>query len=292
MGHEGTAVIIATRGRAGLVRALVAGLAGQSRPPDHVFVVGSRPEDVAGLADGPGRTVRVGRTGLPLQRNDGLALAGGRFAQVVFFDDDFLPSRFWLERCAALFAAHPEVAGLTGTVLADGAKTPGIPLGDGRALVEARDAAPPGACALHTGFGPYGCNMAFRGAAIAGLAFDERLPLYAWLEDSDFGGQVARRGLTARADALWGVHLGDKTGRERGVRIGYAQVANTAYLMRKGTLSVRFLADLMARNMAANLLRSIRPEPFVDRRGRLRGNLIALGDLLRTRITPERAASL
>jgi hypothetical protein len=39
-------------------------------------------------------------------------------------------------------------------------------------------------------------------------------------------------------------------------------------------------------------LRSFRPEPFVDRRGRLRGNMIALADVMRGRLAPERILEL
>ncbi|GJE15939.1 glycosyltransferase family 2 protein [Methylobacterium marchantiae] len=290
---ETIAVIIATRGRPALVRGLVMLLQSQSRAPDHIVIVGSETDDLGGLEDGPGLTARVGRTGSAHQRNDGLALAGGRYDYVAFFDDDFIPSHFWLEQMAATFRARPDVVCLTGRVLADGAKSPGIDRGEGLRVVTEEDGhGEDGDDGLHEGIGPYGCNMAFRTSAIAGLGFDERLPLYAWLEDSDFGGQVARRGLTARADALWGVHLGNKTGRERGKRVGYSQVANSVYLMRKGTLPVPFLGKLMARNVAANVVRSLRPEPYIDRRGRLAGNLTALLDIARGRISPERTAKL
>lgn len=292
---ERSAVIVATRGRPTLVPGLVALLEGQSRPPDHIFVVGAAREDLGGLTDREGLTARVGRTGLAHQRNDGLALAGGRFDHLAFFDDDFIPSRFWLATMAEIFRKRPDIAGLTGRVLADGAKSPGIPREEGLRMVEAADGeegAGDAGAALHEGFGPYGCNMAFRASAITGLSFDERLPLYAWLEDSDFGGQVARRGRTARADALRGVHLGNKTGRERGRRVGYSQVANAVYLMRKGTLPVPFLGKLMARNLAANAVRALAPEPYIDRRGRLAGNLTALLDIARGRISPERTATL
>ena len=40
------------------------------------------------------------------------------------------------------------------------------------------------------------------------------------------------------------------------------------------------------------LLRSLAPEPWVDRRGRLRGNLIAIADLLRGRMHPLRVLDL
>lgn len=288
------AVIVATRGRPALVRQTVDLLASQTRPPDGIIVVGSRPEDIAAFGEAAAnRIVVVGREGSALQRNDGLRLAADAYDYIAFFDDDFVPSRRWLEHAVACFEARPDIAGLTGTLVADGINSGGIAFDDAIALVAERDASSELSWALDESFGPYGCNMAFRAAAIRGLAFDERLPLYAWLEDSDFGGQIVRAGgKTARADALWGVHMGNKTGRERGVRLGYSQIANPIYLARKGTLPVSFLFKQMARNVAANLLKFFSSEPGIDRPGRLRGNLVALRDALLGRLAPERVTRL
>ena len=292
----GTAVIVSTRGRPGIVRSLVAQLAAQTAPPEHIFIVASAAADVLELPkDRHDLTVHIGRTGSTFQRNDGLALAGSRFAHIVFFDDDFVPSQFWLERMAEIFASRPDVAGLTGIVLADGTRTAGIPLDHAQSMVSLRDTDPRHGGILHEHFAygsNVGCNMAFRYSAMRGISFDERLPLYAWHEDSDFRGQVERRGLVVRADALWGVHLGHKQGRGRGVTLGYSQIANAVYLANKGTVPARFLAEIAGKNVVINALRSFKPEPFVDRRGRLRGNLIALADLVRGRIAPERILEL
>jgi len=133
----GTAVIICTRGRPDIVRALVSRLAEQTMPPEHVFIIAAIADDIAGLNRNQANlTVRIGRTGLTLQRNDGLALAGSRFGSIVFFDDDFVPSRFWLERMAEIFASRPDIAGLTGIVMADGTTTPGVPLNDAESVFE------------------------------------------------------------------------------------------------------------------------------------------------------------
>ena len=58
-------------------------------------------------------------------------------------------------------------------------------------------------------------------------------------------------------------------------------MANAVYLARKGTVPKSHVAKLAVKNIVINALRSFRPEPFVDRRGRLRGNLLALADLVR-----------
>jgi hypothetical protein len=71
------------------------------------------------------------------------------------------------------------------------------------------------------------------------------------------------------------------------MRFGYSQVANPLYLIRKGTVPARFAMRLMLRNIAANLGRSLWPETYIDRRGRLYGNLLAIFHLLAGRIEPE-----
>ena len=289
----GTAVIISTRGRPGIVNALLDEIARQSKAPEHTYVIGTRLEDIPELNRSQERlTVQVGRTGLTLQRNDGLTLAGSRFSYIVFFDDDFVPSRFWLERMEAIFRSRPDIAGLTGTLLANGTTTAGVPLDVAQSMVRRRDSKPVHSGLLHErlAYGSnMGSNMAFRYSALRHASFDERLPLYAWLEDHDFRGQIERHGPVVRADALWGVHLGHKNGRMRGVTLGYSQTANALYLAKKGTVPKPYLAKLVSKNLLINAARS---EPFVDRRGRLLGNLIALGDIIRGRISPERVVKL
>jgi GT2 family glycosyltransferase len=292
----GTAIIIATRGRPDIVNALVTRLAGQSKSADHIFVVASSADDVSGLnRKQNGLTVHIGRVGLTLQRNDGLALAGSRFSYIVFFDDDFVPSRFWLERMERLFDSELYVAGLTGKLLADGTTTAGIRFSEGAAIVGEHDAMSflplPMQRACNHGHN-IGSNMAFRFSAIRDIKFDERLPLYAWLEDADFCGRVARDNLFVHTDLVWGVHLGHKAGRSRGIPLGYSQIANALYMAQKGTVPAGYLVKLVIMNILNNTVRSILPEPYVDRRGRLRGNLIALSDLLRGRIAPERVLEL
>jgi hypothetical protein len=77
-----------------------------------------------------------------------------------------------------------------------------------------------------------------------------------------------------------------------GERFGYSQIVNPLYMLRKGTMTLGQVADHLFRNMSSNLGRSLRPEPFIDRRGRLRGNLLGIADILRGRMQPERAAAL
>lgn len=289
------AVVVATTGRPAIVARLVDALRrDQTRPPDRIFVVGAAEADIAAITPEPDVIAFVGRPGSCSQRNDGLDAGAAQADVVVFLDDDFAPSRFWIERVAGLFETRPEIVGVTGVVLADGAKTAGVGADAAWATVAARDAAGASDESFEPDAEPfgYGCNIAFRGAAARDLRFDERLPGYGWLEDRDYATRVARAGLCGRSHALWGVHMGAKLGRTPGVRLGYSQIANAAYLVGKGTATPDFAINLAGRNILANLTKSLNPEPWIDRRGRLRGNLIALADIARGQVRPERAREL
>ena len=290
------AVVIATRGRPDIVADTVKRLLQQSRVPDHVYVIGSQASDIALLKPVKGKvTTLVGRVGSAHQRNDGLALTGENYDTIVFFDDDFIPSHYWIERMAEVFDTKADVIGLSGVILDDGTRTAGISVADADAMVERQDREVAATGKVSNSFvhgGNVGCNMAYRNSAIGSIRFDENLPRYAWLEDSDFRGQVERKGHFAKALDLWGVHLGHKHGRSSGVTLGYAQIANSVYLARKGTVPKSYIAQVTIRNLAANTLKSIAPEPYVDRRGRLKGNLKALADLMRGRMNPNRILDL
>lgn len=279
-------VVVATVGRAALTRQTVDLLAEQTRPPDGIVVVGVGAADVAGVESARGAPeIAFAERGLCRQRNRGLELIAGRADIVTFFDDDFLPAADHLEQVAALFAEYPDIAGITGDLVADGIHGSGYALADAHALL--RDAAPRDP-AIRQREALYGCNMSIRLAAAAGLRFDEALPLYGWQEDIDFTIQLGRRGRLVSTPRVTGVHLGTKGGRTSGKRIGYSQVANLVYLWRKGTMQPKLGERLLFNNLLANLVRSAWPEPHVDRRGRLLGNLVAIADLARGRIDPRR----
>src|SRR5258708_31843820 len=123
--------------------------------------------------------------------------------------------------------------------------------------------------------------MAFRlGPSRQGVLFDERLPQYGWLEDVDFSRRLARYGRIVQLPDARGVHLGSKSGRTLGVKLGYSQMVNPIYMVKKGTMAPGKALLHMSRNFAKNLVRSLKPEPYVDRRGRLRGNVLGLIDAL------------
>ena len=283
---------IPTVGRAEILRETLQELKQQTLRPVRVIVCGTNGQDVAGAAEA-GAEVILAAPGLTRQRNAIIeaALDGAGADIVVFFDDDFLPEPGYLMATEQHLRTHLGTVVTTGVVLSDGIIGPGLTPAEGRAALRVRS---PGAATRPT-FSGYGCNMAVRLAPMRdhGLRFDERLPLYGWQEDVDLSRRLAAFGDVIRLGNAAGVHLGVKSGRGKGVRLGYSQVANPLYLSSKrcGYPWARALQHI-ARNMAKNLVRAGFPEPYVDRRGRLWGNILAIGDLLLGRMKPERILQL
>lgn len=286
---------IATAGRASTLAETLRDLAFQSRLPDEVVVCAPSEEDMAGAAEAyAGARLITGPRGLTRQRNAIMAAVPDADV-VMFFDDDFLADADYLNAVEMHMKTNDRTVVVTGAVLADGINGPGLTVAQGRAILTTcgakdRDPSPPKP--VFTG---YGCNMALRVAPMraCGLSFDERLPLYGWQEDVDLSRRLAVHGdVLLLADAR-GVHLGVKRGRSSGIRLGYSQVANPLYIAAKKEGYPWLRAwDHIIRNLLANSAKALRPEPYIDRRGRLVGNMLAFLDLVRGRMTPERAAAL
>jgi GT2 family glycosyltransferase len=286
------AVVIATRGRPDIVTATLEHLLKtQILKPAAVVVSCAVHEDAGKAAELPNVTVVTGPPGLAAQRNTALAALPTEIDVVVFFDDDFVADANWLAAAARTFRDEPRVQGFTGRVLADGIKGPGLTFDDAVRIVETAN--PSARWSRIEPFSPYGCNMAFRLSAVGDLRFDERLVLYGWLEDRDFGALLAKRGgQLIKCSSACGVHMGVKSGRVAGDRLGYSQIVNPIYMLRKGTMTIGQVTGQVFRNVSSNIVGAIRPEPFVDRRGRLRGNLLGFADVVRGRVEPERAAAI
>ena len=291
--HLRLAIGIPTRGRPAVLAETIRDIERQTRRPERVVVCATSPADVDAPEPLPDWVeVLFAPSGLPLQRNAILNQLDDCDA-VLFLDDDFLMAAGYVEATVAALQAHGDLVVTTGTLIADDARGPGLSVSAGRALIEA-DQHQAGDRALERSPHGYGCNMALRLAIVRqhNERFDERLPLYAWSEDIDFTHRLARHGWIAKLHGARGVHLGSKQGRSPGRRLGYSQVANPIYLFRKGSYSFGRAARSVGRNLAANAARSVQPESYIDRRGRLRGNALAFLDLLRGRLTPERILEL
>jgi GT2 family glycosyltransferase len=281
------AVIIPTLGRGEQLKRLISHLERQTRLPDEVIVSAPDETHVHGATSSRFPVAHLfGKQGSCVQRNTALDHVADRFTIVTFFDDDFVPADDYLERVIKAFADHDDWAVVMGHVVKDGANNAGFTWFDAKLALYQSEAEPAPMPEVVDHVGAYGCNMSVRACHIGKLRFDERLVLYGWQEDIDFTSQLRLRGRVVGLSTIRGVHLGLKAGRVSGERFGYSQIANPIYLIRKGTVPVTFALPLMARNLVANLVRSIRPEPYVDRRGRLRGNIIAIFHVLTGRDDP------
>lgn len=287
------AVGIATRGRARILAETIDDLRNQIRDPDSIFVAYS---EAADIGDAPDKFPEVSfirsPLGLTRQRNailDQLALED----VVLFLDDDFYLRQDYLAAVESAFLSHSAIVAATGNVLKDGIGGPGLEVGEARSILAASLSAKYEARVTRR-FNAYGCNMILRMDPIRAhrLRFDENLPLYGWYEDVEFSRQLAPHGEIVQVENALGVHLGVKSGRQSGLRLGYSQIANPVYLARKGAVPWTYAIASMTSRSMKNLVKSAAPEPFVDRQGRLRGNLRGWWELLTNAISPNRIVHL
>jgi GT2 family glycosyltransferase len=286
---------IPTVGRAGILEGTVKAITNQTYMPDLVLISVANEQDAAALdrLSLPFQIeVLISKKGLTAQRNriiDEL----GQADLLLFLDDDFLMAPDYIEQMVNVFEQNPDVVLATGKVLADGIKGPGYDHATGYQKLTKGLSVPadPALDSAHTG---YGCNTALRAKTILehNLRYDEALPLYGWLEDVDFSNRLVPHGRFVCPGTMRGVHLGTKTGRTHGRYLGYSQIVNPIYLIRKGTISRKRARNLMWRNIASNLLGTFRPQPWADYRGRLKGNLTAIWDVMRGQDRPDRILEL
>ena len=280
-------LVIASHGRPDILRQVLMNLVSQPRIPDSVVISAVDPEDIPEISPSIANVRKVfGNAGLTCQRNRGMSYLIDTTDVIVFIDDDFVVGEDYFLNVEKIFEQDDSIVGLNGEVIADGANSPGFSFEEGLRLAEqhSRQKTVP---LVREITGTYGCNMAFRTAGIGSVRFDERLPLYGWQEDLDFSGALRGAGRIVKTNLVWGVHLGTKRGKGSEVRLGYSQIINPAYIARKGNISFAYAFKLASRNFVANVVKSIRPETYVDRRGRLRGNLIGIFHLAIGQLMPE-----
>ncbi|WP_375432504.1 glycosyltransferase family 2 protein [uncultured Friedmanniella sp.] len=287
-----TAVVLASAGRPELLAEALRSCSAQhgaefelvvSVPDENSLPVEPR------LLDG----VRVvtGTRGLAAQRNAALEVLDD-VDVVAFFDDDAVLRPDYLVEALRFLRSHPDVVGLTGRVLIDGAVSGEVPrdVAD-RAL--AASAAEPASGRWRNTRELYGCNFVVRVDRAPHLRFDARLPLYSWLEDHDFARRLMVVGRLVEAEDCVIVHRAAASGgRQAHTRLGYSQVMNPVYLQRKGSFPLWLAAEQIFRPVAKNVALSVAGPSRQWRRERLRGNLMAAWDALNGRITPERITEL
>ncbi len=235
--------------------------------------------------------------GLCKQRNRALQAVAPDTDLVAFLDDDVELTRSYLAEMARLFAGHPEIIIASGRMLHDGGRGGVITRERAIDLCDTCDRKHPGVepqafVSVDSG---YGCNMIVRFTAIGSCRFDERLPLYGWLEDRDFSHRCTL-GLHPPVELhnAAAVHLGWRSGRVSGVRLGFSTVVNPVYLKRKAnTFSFRFIfIQYWIRCLAGNLIGLVTRDKEYDRAGLIRGNMLGYFHLLSGKCDPEHILDL
>jgi Glycosyl transferase family 2 len=225
----------------------------------------------------PGVLVVVGPRGLTRQRNAGLDALPPDIELVTFFDDDAEPALDYLEHAQAFASRRPDVVLFDGRIVADGAVSGEIDREHARALLRDHARTEGALPQLEA----YGCNMNVRADITALVRFDERLPLYGWLEDRDFAVRCGRHGSVVLYEGCMAVHLGTTSGRVSGHRMGFSQIVNPHYLWRKEVLKASELLHFWGRALLGNAHGLVRRDTAIDRAGRLRGNLAGFAALFR-----------
>ena len=286
------AVVLASAGRPQLLADIAAEIDTQTvAPAAKVFSV----PDATSLPEGFDHwQVVSGVRGLAAQRNAGIAALGDDIDLVFFFDDDAVVRADYLEQGIAYFTAHPEVVGLTGRVLLDGAAHSQGEVSRADALAAlARSESDPLTRAGDPSRTLYGCNFAYRRSAVPEIGFDERQPLYSWLEDHDFARRLMRHGALSHVEDCVIVHRGAGSGgRTNHRRLGYSQLMNPVYLNRTGSFPLWLTLVETVPRISKNVVLSVAGSEREWRRERVGGNAMALRDVLRGRITPERILEL
>ena len=280
------AVAVASIKRSDEIGQLLSQLEHQTLQPAQIILSLERRTDAP--ADLPaGVEIILGCKGLTAQRNRALNAVRQDCDVVVFFDDDYLPCDDALAGISQIFSSNNDIAGATGLVLQDGITRGGLSYETALDCIGAYRANPASGPLTQRNIDElYGCNMAFRMSAVQDLRFDEKLPLYAWQEDVDFAGQLLAKGRIVKTNAFCGVHRGVTRGRTPGLALGFSQIVNPIYLAKKGTMRPAKALKIMAKNFLANHVKAVRPEAFIDRAGRMRGNWIGLLHLLSGKSDP------
>jgi GT2 family glycosyltransferase len=292
-----TCVVISSLNRPQVLHETVLSLQKQTIAPNAVVLSLC---DTASLATETEKLPLVlvvrGSRGLTKQRNTGARVAPLGTEYLLFLDDDTELAPNYLESMERLLDQRSEITVASGVCAADGLRL-------ARALTraEATTAATEHHCKDETeaAEGAYGCNMFVRRSILDSVLFDEGLPLEGWLEDYDFSVRCRKYGLVVWNHGTCVAHLGiQRMVRERGLPVGYSQIANSYYLWRKDVipsfrlLLAKFWLPALRVSLQGTLHGRAPWSIIFDYQGRLRGNALALADAVRLRLAPDRIVGL
>lgn len=282
------AVVIASTMRPATLAVTISSLHRQSRQADKIAV------SVTGLDDLPQPlsddvSVVYSERGLSRQRNEGIRSLPNDTDIIVFLDDDMVLHRDFMRGIEKIFEAQPGAALIMGHLLANGS----VSVAKAIQMLDC----PADSVHYHVKqatFGNvYGCNMSVRYAVALAEPFDERLPMYSYMEDMDFGTRVQRHGHVGYYYGSLAVHLRAKEGRVSQRSLGFSEVMNPAYLAVKGTIPrSHALTAFIIRKPLANIVRLVIGPQRKVRWNRLTGNFFALLLLCKGNVDPGQATEM
>lgn len=288
-------VIIASVGRPQILCQTLASLSIQTRLPDEIIVVVSSSDDISDkLASDPKYRILFSERGSTVQRNKGLENTHPLSDIVVFLDDDVVLAENYLTKVENYMELNLDVVGFSGVPVLNRPQNGLMPHSLAQDILKEQSVY---SFVDKEQRGLYGCNMVSRTNVAKQEKFDENLVLYALLEDRDFGIRLRKYGRVTEYSGARMIHLGTPGGRVSQRQQGYAQIMNPAYLFIKGqgyNMSDIYLGPV--KSLLANisgvigLAKKLTPnDPSYYNRGeRLHGNLLAIKDILRGRIDPQR----
>jgi GT2 family glycosyltransferase len=290
------AVLIASRRRPGELSATVDSIRRQTYKPVQIILSVFDESDVSPqLIRDRDVTICMGNSGNPVQLNAGLKLLVDEVSVISILDDDVELSRNYLKGVVRAFRTNPGLVGVDASLLANGniSRQGAINI---LTHYDAEHSEVPEVSDLkdyRIGRGLYGCCMSFRRTVLDLVQFDERLPLYAWLGDTDMSIRAQRYGRCAQLLDTCLVHLAVSSGKLSGKRFGYSQIMNPVYLAKKGVLTWTEVFKVhLLKCFAGNMVGLLRRDKNIDRASRLAGNMIAVTRLLSGKVDPEYILSI
>jgi GT2 family glycosyltransferase len=291
------AIIIATKARPQILAETLQSVKKQTRPASHIYVSVSALDDAPPAGAGEDVTVLVGPPGGSAQRNTAIRHMPGSVRYVVFFDDDLELHPSYLENAVGFLEKNPDVVAISGVMLADA----NISREDARLVLE-NDQTWTSAAWLRDR-GPhhilYGCNAVVRAWPMRQTLFDENLPLYSYGEDYELSLRLKKFGRVGRLSNAVGVHLQIQSARVSGKRYGYAMVANNWYFIKKGVCHlsppwsyIRFVLIVVLKRLCINVGHILSGKLRRDPWGQIKGNLLAVLDIVCGRSSPLRILDL
>ena len=276
--------VFCSANRPGILHESLLCLTKQTLPCSIFLSVPSR-ADVSDLTTQlPGIEIIYGTQGASAQRNRALSKIGGSPEFIAFFDDDVEVEAHYMEELQSTYRQQSGVVMVNGANLAHDIYPAGTLTRElSRQLIEDRlkNGLSNENC-LPTPTG-YGCRMSFRGSLLGKVQFDERLPLYSFLEDYDFSLACRKFGNIVENPRALSVHIEVASGRTALKKRGYSEVVNPIYIARKNAVGLR--RALWGAFWLT--IRNGRVAAFTSERKRFQGNLVGWRKLLLGEVDPE-----